>query len=145
MATYDPTQVSLVVGTNVLVGFAEGTFVKASRNNDGYMLKKSTDGRTTRVKNADHSGRFEFTLQNSSPSNDVLAALAQLDEDTGQGVVQCMVKDGSGTARALGAQSWVLKQGDLVRGKDLEDVTWIIETGDITILPGGTTQAPPTP
>jgi len=137
MQTWDPTQFTIVVGANVITGFAAGTFIKASFNEDAYSLEVGADGGGCRIRNANESGRFEITLLKSSPSNALLSAQAILDRQTGQGVVPTQVKDGSGTAVASGENVWITKMADMERGKELGDVTWILETIKLEMVQGG--------
>jgi len=142
MATYDPQKVSLSVAGNTITGYAAGTFIKATRNEDGWMLTIGADGGGARTRNANKSGRVEITLLASSPSNDVLQAQAIVDELEATGVGPLLVKDGSGTAVASAGNSWIVKHPDLERGKELGEITWIIETEALAIQNGGTTQIP---
>ena len=138
--TYDPQKVSLSLGDITIVQYSTGTFIKASRNEDAFTLTVSADGTGARTRNANRSGRFEFTLLGSSPSNDDLQALAVADEQDGSGVRAAMVKDGSGTAVARAANAWVVKVPDLERAKELGEVTWIVETDLLNLTQGGTNQ-----
>jgi len=140
--TYDPQQVFLTFANNRIVGYAAGTFIKASRNEDGYMLTIGADGSGARVKNANHSGRFEITLLASSPANDVLAALAITDELGGVGFGSAFLKDGSGTMLASAQSAWIVKHADAERGKELSEVSWVIETDVLFLQQGGTTLPP---
>lgn len=142
--TYDPAKVSLSFGKLSVIGFSDGTMVKAYRNEDTFSIKIGGDGHGTRVKNANRSGRIEFTLKNSSPSNDQLQAIAILDELSGGGINPAFVKDGSGTALAQGQNAWIVKIADLERAKELGDVTWIVETDLLSIQQGGTLPIPGT-
>lgn len=137
MQTYDPEKYQIIVHGNKMVGIADGTFIKASRNNDGYTLSMSADGSGARVKNPDKSGRFEVTLKRFSPSNDILAGIAALDELTGTEVDATYIADGNGTSYALGAESWIVKQGDIEGAKEIGDITWIVETALLEQNPGG--------
>ena len=142
MQTYDPRLFSMNVQNHLMVGYAPGTFIKASRNEDAFTLKMGADGSSVRVKNANKSGRFEITLMSSSPSNDFLSALAIEDEKAGTAVGPSTVKDGTGAAFAFGLNTWVVKQPDLERGKESGDVTWIIETDLLQLVQGGTFDVP---
>jgi hypothetical protein len=137
MAEWDPQNFTITVGANDIVGFAAGTFIKASYNEDLYMLEVGADGSSCRIRNANESGRFEITLLKSSMSNDLLSAQAILDRATGQGVVPVQVKDGNGLAVAAARNVWIIKVADLERGKELGDVTWILETDKLSIVQGG--------
>jgi structural protein KPP10_ORF10 len=137
VAEWDPTKFIIVVGANVIQEFAAGTFIKAEHNEDQYSLEIGADGRGARIRNANESGTYEITLLKSSPSNDLLAALAILDRQTGQGVVPVQVKDGNGAAVANSQNAWVRKQPGLERGKELGDVTWVLETDKLELAQGG--------
>lgn len=146
MKTYDPQKVVMIIGTHTVVGYADGTFISASRNEDSVMYEPGADGGGTRVRNANKSGRFTFTLKKSSPSNDYLAVLHQLDEDSGQGIVPVMVKDNGnlqGRAIASAQNAWIVKPADFERGKELGDVEWILETDNLISSAGGVTDIVP--
>lgn len=139
MPTYDPSKVSIIVGSNIMIARGESTFVKAARNEDGFSLKMSSDGLGTRVKNPNKSGTFEITLIASSPANDLLQAQAIQDEQAGTGIVPVTVEDGTGTAFAQGEQVWIKKIPDLERAKEDGEVTWVMETPLLNLNQGGTT------
>ena len=44
LKTYDPTLVTISFGAVPLVGFADGTFVTATRNEDSFTHKVGADG-----------------------------------------------------------------------------------------------------
>lgn len=137
MATYDPTLVKMIAVGIPLVGLSDGTFIKAVRNTDTWSIKVGADGRTVRVKSADRSGRFTFTLQQDSPSNTALMALVAADELTSTGIGATLVKDlATDQAKASGPVSWIVKTPDFERSKDLSDVEWTVETGEIAITQG---------
>lgn len=139
MQTYDPTKVTLSILGNTITGYAPDSFVKVSRAEDGFMLTIGADGRGARTRNANKSGQIEITLLAASVSNDVLSALAVLDELTGQGVGPALIKDSSSLLSVAAAQnSWIKKIPDLERAKELGNVTWVIETDHIDIFNSGT-------
>lgn len=137
MAEWDPQKFTISVGANTISYFAKGTFIKASYNEDLYSQEIGADGSSCRIRNANESGRYEITLMKNSPSNDVLAALALLDRQSGQGVVPVLVKDGNGKAFASSKNTWIVKPADLERGAELGDVTWILETDKLKMVQGG--------
>lgn len=139
MPTYNPKKVILTVLGLPIIGFAEDTFIKVSRNEDLFSVEVGADGNVTRVMNANKTGRFEITLQQSSPSNSALYAQVNLDERTGRAVGPTLLKDGNDVATfAEGLNSWVVKAPDLGRGKKLNQVDWIIEAEEVNILQSGT-------
>lgn len=140
--TYDPSKVTMSFGDIVPEGYAKGTFVKASRNEEAFSLDVGSDGNAARTANANKSGRVTFTLMAESPSNDQLQAQALLDEQSGAGVAPVFVKDNSGTALAHAANAWIVKQADLERAKEAGEVEWVIETNFLEIQQGGTLPIP---
>jgi hypothetical protein len=136
--SYDPAQVIVNVGGRDVVGFADGTFVKIERNVDAFSLVVGADGESTRVKSQNKSGRFTFTLQQSSPSNDYLSSVATQDELTSQGVVPSLVKEVGGATIAQASKSWIVKKSAVEFGKEAGNREWIVETGDLALEVGGT-------
>lgn len=136
--TYDPTEQVIVFLDNIIDGYAEETFIKASRNADGWSFKPSNSGGGARNRNPNKSGRFEFTLHGGSPSNAILSGIADADERDGTGIGQCFVKDRSSDgARCFAQFAWIVKHPDYERMKEIGDITWIIETDDIEIAHAG--------
>jgi len=136
--TYDPQKVVLSVVGNAIVGFAAGTFVKCSRDEDAFTKTVGAGGDVARTRNANRSGSIEITLLASSPSNDVLSALAAKDELSGTGVGPAMIKDGSGTALASAQNCWVKKLPDFERAKELGETVWLIDCDVLSMTIGGT-------
>lgn len=140
--TYDPQKVTVLFTGTLFsiqaVGFAAGTFIKASRNSELFSLQMGNDGQGARSKNPDKSGRVELTLMSSSQSNDEYMAVAALDELSSQGVGVLFIKDNS-TASAMvhAANAWITKIPDLERGKEVGEITWVIESDAIEIIQSG--------
>lgn len=138
MAEWDPQKFTITIGSIIATQFANGTFIKASHDEDLYSYEPSASGGVgCRIRNANEAGKFEVTLLKSSPTNDLLSALSILDRATGQGVVPVQVKDGNGAAVASAELAWVVKPADLERGKELGDVTWILQTPELKMVQGG--------
>jgi len=137
---YDPALVILTVDGVDISGFADGTFVNVSRNVDAFELSVGADGESTRAKSNNRSGKFAFTLQQTSPSNDYLNSLANSDEQSNQGVVPVQVKDAGGNSLHSAEKAWVLKKADAGYSKTTENREWVLETGNLTHNPGGNSE-----
>lgn len=135
--TYDPLQVIVNVDGRDISGFADGTFVTAVRNADAFTLTVGADGENTRAKSNNKSGRFTFTLQQSSPSNAILNEIATQDELSNGGVVPIRVSDKSGTSLSEGEKCWCMKKPDAPFGKETDNREWIFETGNLKHDVGG--------
>ena len=78
--TYDPANVIVSIGGTPMSGFADGTFVMVSRDEDIFSKVSGADGEVSRAKSNNRSGSLTLTLMQTSMSNDVLSAIAVLDE-----------------------------------------------------------------
>src|SRR3990170_3725535 len=110
--TYDPRQVIIIVAGNQMSGYADGSFVTVARNEDMFTLQVGTSGEGTRSKSNNRSGTITFQLMQSSDSNQVLSALAAVDELSGAGAVPVMVKDNSGDSIYVAETGWIRKYAD---------------------------------
>lgn len=138
LGSYSPVDCTISFSGTIVDGYGPGTFIKVSRNEDGWSFQPSNSGGGARSRNPNKSGRFEFTLLAASPANGLLSALAQVDEDFATGVAEVLVKDRSTAAARCQAQNgWVIKHPDFERMKEVGEITWIIETDEVQIVHDG--------
>lgn len=132
-AQYDPSQVSVIVGGAPISGFADGTFVEVSFDEQQWNKVTGADGLTQRSKTNNYAGTITITLMNGSSSNDVLSQLWADDRDRGAGVVPILVKDFSGRTIWSAQQAWCQQMPDQGFSKDAENREWVM---DCTALRG---------
>ena len=135
--TYDPTQLSLVVGGKIIKGYSDGTFITIARNNDMFTDKTGCDGKTTRVKSNDKSGYVQFVLQQSSASNDDMSAIIAADELDNAGCVPVMCRDNSGRTTASSLSAWFTRYPQVDYSKDVSDRTYMLKCDSLDIFIGG--------
>jgi hypothetical protein len=135
--TFDPDKLAISIGGNLITGFAEGSFVKVSRDTDSFNLTVGSDGEATRVKTNNKAGTVVITLQQSSASNDILSALAASDELSNGGAVPLLVKDNSGRSLYSAETAWVQKYADAEYSNDVTDREWTIRTDALAFFVGG--------
>jgi hypothetical protein len=124
-------------------GYADGSFVKIERDNDGrFIVHKGTDGSITRSKALDKLHKVSIKLSRSSAANDKLSALINLDDaaDNGAGVGPFLLQDLSGRALFAGARGWVHKDPDVELDREQTDSEWIIMVADLRRFDGGNFQ-----
>lgn len=134
---YDPAQIQVVFGKNLITGFADATFVEVERNVDAFTTVVGADGEVTRVKSQNRSGTVKITLQQASPSNDVLSASATLDEQSSTGAQPFLLKDAQGTTIVSAKLMWVKKKANTTFAATNENREWTLETGDLSYALGG--------
>lgn len=75
--TFDPEKITLLVDNAAVTGYADGSSVKADRNNDDITPQTGIQGDTVYTHNADRSGTITFNLFSTSASLVRLRRLAQ--------------------------------------------------------------------
>jgi hypothetical protein len=135
--SYDPKQVIVTVGGAPMSGFADGTFIAISRQNDAFTSVAGADGEVARAKSNDKRGEMTITLMQTSLSNDILSGIATLDEKSNLGVVPVIVKDLSGTTTFFSGTAWIRKIPDSEFGKEIANREWVLELADMDIFVGG--------
>lgn len=135
--TYDPKQILMSFLGNLISGFADGTFVKVSRMSDTFSSTAGADGEVARARMRDKRGTIEFTLLQSSSSNDLLSAAAAADELSGTGIGPLFIKDNLGTTRVSASNAWIKKPADTEFGKEIGPRTWTLECESLEQYNGG--------
>jgi len=137
LKNYDADQVSISIGGHVVSGYADGEFVTVARDEDAYSLSVGADGEPTRSKSNNFAGTITLVLQQTSDSNDVLAAKAELDELSNGGLFPVSVKDNSGRAIYFADAMWVQKKPDAAYGRESGTREWVLRTGNLQHFAGG--------
>lgn len=136
---YDPLKVSILLGSHIAGGFADGTFVTINRNNQAWSLVRGASGESARAKSNDKSGTFELTLMQTSITNDFLTSKMLLDEAPGSlGKFPVVITDAHGLTVLAATEVWVQQPPSVEYGKEMSDRVWTLEAGDIDFYVGGT-------
>jgi len=137
LKNFNPKDVSVIVGTQAMKGFADGTIVSVEFDEDAFSKKVGTDGETTRVKSNNNAGKVNIFLDQASESNDYLSGLAALDRASSAGVVPVTVRDANGTTLFFIESAWVMKIPTTEFGKEATDREWVLDCADMNAFVGG--------
>lgn len=135
--TYNPKKIQLAVGSHIVTGFADGTFVQVDRTADQFQVVVGADGEAARSASADKSGTVTITLMQTSASNDFLSNALTTDEDTNLNTMPLLMKDISGRTVVQAAEGWIKKYATVELGKEIVSREWVYETGELLITEGG--------
>jgi hypothetical protein len=135
--TYDPKNISIILGGKIITGFADGTWIEVDRNEDAWTLKVGVDGEGARAKNNNKSGKVTITLMQTSSSNDVLSAYALADELGNAGAVPFFMKDSNGSSLFTALTMWVKKMAKADNAKEVKERVWVLETDELIMNVGG--------
>lgn len=141
---YDPLKVSLVFGTVTAEGFAAGSMIVATRNNDSIQRFAGGTGNQTITRNADRSGMITVNLQQTSPTNDAFSIIHNIFETSDAPIVlPVSLSDGYGTTVINGAKAWLTKPADKDFGDadNISTSTWVIEVAEMNVFNGGNIEA----
>lgn len=137
VATYDPKMVTIAWGGMILSGFAEGTFIKITRNGNAFDKKRGAGGDVERVNKNAYDFQVELTLLQTSTSNANLSVALTADQVSNVGVLPLIIKDLLGTTLFTAPQAWIAKDPDAEFGDDTSSRAWLFETGAAGSLLGG--------
>lgn len=136
--TYDSKQVILTIGAHAVTGYAEDDFISVEENSDGVTHTVGANGELARSISQDKTCKITITLQQTSPTNDVLSALADADRVAGDGLFAIAMADLRGTSLLLDSNSWVIKKPETSFGKEIKEREWTIQTSnEVTYNVGG--------
>ena len=136
---YDPKKVTVNLGGHIAQGFADGTFVSASRNNQSFNLVSGASGEIARAKSQDKSGTLELTFMQTSETNDFLSGKMLADEGPlNAGKFAVSIIDANGSTVLAATECWVQQPPTVEFGKELGDRVWTLEAGELLFNVGGT-------
>ena len=138
--TFDPANVIVSIGGTPISGLADGTFVMVSRDEDAFSKVSGADGEVSRAKSNNRSGSLTLTLLQTSMSNDILSAIAALDEISNTGVVPVFVKEMGATkplTTLFACEGWIKKMPDASYGKEIENREWVFDLATVNMFEGG--------
>lgn len=137
MKSYSPGEISVIVDGQIISGFAEGTFISVARDEDSSTFVPSATGGGSRTKNANKAGKFTFTLQQTSESNQALSDLLKADEDGDNSIFPVLVRDNSGADLHKAEQVYIVKYPQSDYAKELSNREWVLQAEVLEMNLGG--------
>lgn len=133
---YDPARILVIFRGHQVQGYADGTFVKAVRNEKSFKTSVGAGGDVIRIRSRNKTGLVTISLQATATSNDVLQAFLDADELDGSGVGPLMIKDLNGNMLATATNAWVTKVPDMERSDDKPGTEWEFECASLVLRNG---------
>ncbi len=132
--TYNAKEVHVMLGTHIMTGFAEDSFVSIEPSGDGITKKVGCHGDIARSITPDYTCKVKISLLQHSPDNATLRSSFQLDRDTGEGMFPIMVKDLKGGVLFSAENAWIAKPATIGYGKESGNLDWELDTAEYTIV-----------
>lgn len=139
LRVYDPTEISVIFAGISLQGFADGEFVKIEQETDSFADVVGTDGEVSRSKTSDKRATVTISLMQTSTSNDLLSAIATLDQIApgGAGVGVLYIRDRLGRALFTSAEAWIAKVPDVSLDREPTKRDWKFRCAQLFRVDGG--------
>lgn len=137
LATYDPTQVTIVLEQNgfshIVTGVSEDTIVMVERD-DAWSESVGAYGNTTRIYNPVwDKADITIPLQQTSESNDVLNALFNNDirNISSENLFSITIKDNGGRSLHYGYEAYVARKPSATYGNAMNTREWMIRVNKL--------------
>ncbi len=135
--SFDPSQVSVVIGGIEMSGFSDGSFITVRKDGANWDEVQGADGDVVRAKRSNKMMTLQLTLLQTSPCNDVLSAWAILDHASMSGAVACSVSDNSGTTFINAQYAYVSEMPETTFSDGVDRRQWSIRLVDATTSGSG--------
>ena len=149
LGTYSPEDVAIILSndrfTHQVSGYADGTFVEATRVIPHATLYTGADGTNARTVRAVRNLDITITLHSSAESNDVLSALLRWDEDTrnGEALFNITIKDTIGRTILFSPQAFIGTNPDISFDTAINERDWVIHAVGSDTHEGGNARISP--
>lgn len=130
MPVYDSMKVNVTINNMIVTGFADGTMVTCERNEDRVIPYSGVKGEYAYSLNNNSSGTITISLQQQSPMNAVLQALANAKQTFPITVIDI----NTGGFKAGGNEAIILKEPANERGAEITTRAWSIYVFDYTCV-----------
>ena len=137
--TFDPNEYSIVfAGILIDQGYADGQYIGIVTEGPSFTDKVGVDGEVARSRSADRRATCTISLMQTSPLNDLLSALYNLDREgaSGEGVGSFLLKDRQGTTVASASAAWLQNDPDLTLDAEATTRDWELRLADYTVVHG---------
>lgn len=129
IGTYDAKEVAVIIGGINITGFAEDTFVKASKDENNSSESVSAQGDVGVAVTNNGLGTITITLNQTSPSVSYLNNLANTSK-----IVDAWVKSNNEVKETVGGtQARVIKPADVEFGAKISNREFEIKVYDYTV------------
>jgi hypothetical protein len=137
---YNPKRHKVLISGVQMTGFAEDVMFTFEESGPLFNVVQGVDGQVSRSRNYKQTGLLTIHLMNTSRSNAVLSALAQLgiSSEGGEDVVAVLVTDDNGTSKIAADTAWIEERPKPSRGTQASANEWKIRVANYVFFEGGT-------
>lgn len=130
VTTYNPKKVTIALGSHIVTGIAEDSFVAIESAGDGTSYVVGAYGEVARSVDPSMVYNMKISLLQTSETNKWLQEQYDKDREDGTGTFTVTVKDILGDEKFTGSVAWVTKTAPWQRGKQSNSREWDIVVGE---------------
>ena len=127
--TYNPKEVTMALGSHIVSGYADDSFLTIDPSGDGITKKVGCDGEIVRSVSPDDTYVVKITVLQTSDTNSFLEQRAALDRKTGDGMFPVLIKDLKGGMVFSSDAAWPIRSASRQFGRESNNREWEIHTG----------------
>lgn len=127
--TYNSKKVIIALGSHIVTGYADDSFINVESASDGTTMKTGCDGSVNRSISPNESYNIKIALQQNSPTNEYLRKRYEMDQENGDGHFPIIIKDLMGKEQFSTEMAWPTKPAAWGRGKEASNREWELACG----------------
>ena len=133
MNTYNPREVLCTLGSHIVTGYADDSFITIEEKGDGISSKTGCDGEVVRAIDPNRQYTVKIAMLQYSDSNKFLQEQYAKDKENGDGTFPILIKDLKGGLVFSADFAWVQKGPSRAYGKETNNREWTLDTSEGTI------------
>ncbi len=126
VTTYNPKKVTCALGSHIVTGFADDSFITVEEAGDGVTVVSGADGELARSIDPSELFNVKITVQQQSRSNKWLNKMYYADKNNEAGTFSVNIKDILGKDQFVADVAWVTKLANVTKGKAQNNMEWTI-------------------
>lgn len=130
VTTYNPKKVTCALGSHIVSGYADDSFITIEPAGDGTSYVVGADGEIARSIDPSSVYTIKLSLLQGSATNAYLQKMHDKDKTDGTGTFAVNINDILGKEKFTGAVAWVTKPASWARGKAQGNREWEIVVGE---------------
>lgn len=126
VTTYNSKKVTCALGSHIVTGFADDSFISLEESSDGVSVVSGADGELARSVDPSELFTLKLSLQQQSRSNQWLNKMYYADKKSESGTFSVNMKDLLGKDTFVADVAWVAKPPTVTKGKTQNNLEWTI-------------------
>lgn len=130
--TFDPNQVTVIAGDNIISGFADDVFITIDRVDETYDVSRDVHGKDTlRVKKNNNDATVTLTLSQDSESNDVFSNFYIAGRFGLPDKFTLMITDNKNKTQFKSQEAWVQQVPSTTMANTFQNRAWVIMASNL--------------